>query len=257
MHPSQILRTPADQTIHFIGPSLEEGIKPTIIYFALSAEMTLCQDPFNQPALEWAKQGIRVFSWDLPFHGSHLDPHEAMLRWAAEFAKNPLFLVNFMQICIDNLSFLQDLNLIGTQRLAVAGLSRGGFIATHLAAKFKAIKWVLGFAPLTEPDAPEDFQSSESAQNYRSVALTQLVDQLSDVHVRFYIGNQDSRVKTDACYNFIKHLADHSFIKGMRSPLTELILYPSIGHKGHGTPPEIFQDGAIWLKNQLLNRVFI
>jgi len=254
MHPNPIIHTPTGQSIFYLGPPISEGIKPTVIYFALSAEATLFQDPFNQPALEWAREGIRVFSWDLPFHGKSLDTQAAMFQWAVQFAQNSAFISNFIEECQNNLQFLKNENLIDSTRLAVAGLSRGGFMATHFAARQPDIGLVLGFAPLTQPESLEEFNTG-SAQNYRSVELVNLVDQLTYTPLRFYIGNHDIRVKTDACFAFIKELTDRSFSKGVRSPQSELIIYPSIGHKGHGTPPEIFTDGAVWLKNRLLNRV--
>jgi alpha-beta hydrolase superfamily lysophospholipase len=238
-------------SIYYHGADIAEGLKPAILYFALSAEMSLYDDPFNQPVLEWAKNGIRVFSWDLPFHAKGMDPHQAMQHWAEEFAHNPLFLNHFIEACQKNIQFLIDLHLVDQASLAVAGLSRGGFIAAHLAAQNPHLKQVLGFAPLTAPQPIEELQS-RSLEKFNEIALTKLADRLSDKQVRCYIGNHDIRVGTDACYAFIKTLTEQAFAKGIRSPQAELIIYPSIGHRGHGTPPHIFLDGARWLIDQLL-----
>jgi len=248
-----MLSVPDGEPIYYIGPSISAGIKPAVIYFALSAETSLFQDPFNQPAIELAQQDIRVFSWDLPFHTKGADPHTAMSHWAEEFAHNPHFISHFISLCQKRLDFLLNENLIDRNCLAVAGLSRGGFMATHLAAHYPTIKWVLGFAPLTAPEFLQEFPHSIEA-DYSAIHLTQLADQLTQTHVRFYIGNHDTRVKTEACFTFIKTLTEKSFAKGVRSPQVELIIYPSIGHKGHGTSPEIFKNGASWLKDQLINR---
>ena len=109
---------------------------------------------------------------------------------------------------------------------------------------------MLGFAPLTHPRPLAEFQNDYSA-HFENSALTSLVDHLTDKHLRFYIGNHDQRVGTDSCYQFIHHLTEKCVEKGIRSPPTELIIYPSIGHKGHGTPPHIFQSGAEWLAQRL------
>lgn len=236
-------------SIYYAGPPASEGKKPAVIYFALSAEMSLYHDPFNQPVEELAKNDIRIFSWDLPYHGKDMDPHAAMHQWAQEFARNPTFISDFINECLDNLQFLSDQNLIDFSHLAVAGLSRGGFVATHLAAREPRIKRVLGFSPLTKPQPVEEFNLP--ASHYEETALVNLVDFLRETHVRYYIGNRDTRVSTDACYEFIKELAENSFEKGNRSPPAELIIFPSIGHKGHGTPHHIFLDGARWLISQL------
>jgi len=252
MRPDSLVTTPDGESIFYLGPPLSEGVKPTILYFALSAEMTLFQDPFNQPAIEWAKNGIRVFSWNLPFHTSDADPHVAISKWAVELAQNPYFISDFIQRCLQNLSYLEGENLIDKAHLAVAGLSRGGFMATHLAAQHPQIQWILGFAPLTQPDSLQEFRSTT-----QTVGLTHLVDQLTETHTRFYIGNHDTRVNTESCFTFINTLSKKSFAKGVRTPKSELIIYPSIGHRGHGTPPAVFKDGATWLQDQLVNRASI
>lgn len=245
------LITPQGRQIYFSGPPLQEGPTPSVIYFALSAEMSLFTDPFNQPVVAWNNSGIRVFSWDLPFHGHHLDPHAAMHEWAKEFAANPQFISGFIDECCENLNFLHNKGLIDFTQIGVSGLSRGGFMATHLAARDSRLCYVLGFAPLTKPRPLEEFKDFPSL-HLEEVALSQLVDKLVRVQIRFYIGNNDVRVGTDDCYTFIRELTNQAIHNGIRSPQTELIIYPSIGFRGHGTPPNIFLDGAAWLKTRLI-----
>jgi predicted esterase len=233
--------------IYYQGPDLQQGILPAVLFFALSAQMSLFEDPFNQPVLRLSQQGIRVFSWDLPFHGLNLDPHDAMRQWAHEFIHNPSFIFDFLDLCQRNIDYLIAEGFIPPQNLAVAGLSRGGFIATHLAARDPRFKFILGFAPLTQPKPLEELKSFPK-NSFESISLLSLVDHLVHTHLRFYIGNHDMRVSTDACYQFIHHLTEAAVNHGIRSPAVELIIYPSIGHKGHGTPPSIFHDGADWIK---------
>jgi esterase FrsA len=237
--------------IYYQGPDLNQRPKPTVLFFALSAYMSLYVDPFNQAVLRLSQQGIRVFSWDLPFHSIDQDPNEAMRQWVDEFARNPAFVSDFIALCQENISYLIEEGYVDPQQLAVAGLSRGGFIATHLAAQDKRIQTVLGFAPLTQPQPLEERERSAS-DHFENYALSSWVDELVHTRLRFYMGNRDTRVSTDACYHFIRLLTEAAFAKGIRSPQVELILYPSIGYKGHGTPPEIFYDGADWVKRQLI-----
>lgn len=238
--------------IYYRGSDLSEGAKPAVVYFALSAEASLYEDPFNQPVLPWIEQGFRVFSWDLPFHGPHLDHHAAMHSWAKELSNNPLFIDQFIEICKKHLQFLIDQKWVNTHSIAVAGLSRGGFIATHLAAKAKFIKKVLGFSPMTQAPEVEEFKYT-NLQNQEAISLTKLVDQLTHTTLRFYIGNHDKRVQTSSCYQFIQTLSDKIYENGLRSPPVELIIYPSIGFKGHGTPSTIFENGSKWIITQLTN----
>lgn len=237
--------------IYYQGPTLGSGPLPAVIFFALSGRMSLFEDPFNQPVLRLAQQGIRVFSWDLPFHGPNQDPHKAMHHWAHEFIHRPSFLTDFLEICEQNIYYLIDEGIIDPNHLAVAGLSRGGFIATHLAARLPQIQVILGFAPLTQPQPLEELKEA-AGTSFDQVALTALVDKLIHRRLRFYMGNRDMRVGTDFCYHFIRHLTEAAFNQGIRSPQVELILYPSVGHNGHGTPPFIFHEGADWMKRQLV-----
>ena len=76
--------------------------------------------------------------------------------------------------------------------------------------------------------------------------------------LRFYIGNCDQRVGTRNCFDFVDKLSSAMFEARNRSPSVELIISPSIGFQGHGTPKHIFHRGAQWLAEQLVqfNKVF-
>lgn len=250
-HPPSPLHPPHGSSIYYQGPDLQAGLKPAVLFFALSAHMSLLEEPFNQPVVYLSQQGIRVFSWDLPFHGAHQDPHEAIRLWANEFIHRPSFISDFIDLCQRNIDYLIEQELIDPHQLAVAGLSRGGFVATHLAAQDPRIKTVLGFAPLTHPK-PLDELKLFPELSFDKIALTSLVNRLIHTKLRFYIGNHDMRVGTDACYSFIRTLTETAFNQGIRSPTVELIIYPSVGHKGHGTPPHIFHEGAEWIQRQLI-----
>jgi esterase FrsA len=238
--------------IYFQGADLHNGVQPAVLFFALSAQTSLFEDPFNQPVLRLIQQGIRVFSWDLPFHGAGQDPHKAMHHWAQEFVHRSTFISDFLDLCQANLDYLIEQGLIDVRYLAVAGLSRGGFIATHLAARDSRIKIVLGFAPLTQLKSLEELKSF-APMSFEEMELNSLVAHLIHTPLRFYIGNHDMRVGTDACYSFIHTLTEAAFNQGVRSPRVELMIYPSIGHKGHGTPRDIFRDGADWIKKMFAN----
>jgi len=248
--PSPIV-APGGSSIYYQGEPLQKGPMPALLYFALSGRTTLCEDPYNQPAVHLIKEGMRVFSWDLPFHGPDQDPHEAMRRWIAEFHESSSFIHDFMDLCAENLHYLIHQQLIDHRFIAAAGLSRGGYIAVQLAAREAHIKTVAGFAPLTSPQALQQ-ERHEAAVSGDRTDLTALADRLIHKSLRFYIGNRDVRVGTDSCYSFVRALAENAYDKGVRSPSVELIIYPSIGFKGHGTPPSIFHDGAAWIKRHLI-----
>lgn len=249
---SRALHNPNGTTIYYDGPGLDEGPLPAVIYFALSSKASLYEDPFNQPVVTLAKSSIRTFSWDLPFHEEGADFRAAMGKWVLEFMHNPHFLNEFILTCKSNIDYLIEQNIMKATQIAVAGLSRGSFVATHLAAQDHRLSIILGFAPLTQPRPLEDFD--HLALPYEHLGLSHLAPHLTHKHLRFYIGNHDTRVGTDTCFNFVHTLSQTAYNSGIRSPQIELIVYPSIGYRGHGTPPEIFLEGANWIKKKLLNQ---
>jgi len=230
------------------GPGLNEGPLPTLFYFALSGEDSLTLEPINQPAVALVHARVRVFSMTLPAHGSDYDPVKAMHAWAEALANGDDVIARFLDQAEKNISLLIEEGLIDVHHLAIAGLSRGGFIAAHLAAREPRIGVVLGYAPLTRLDKVVEFQALSHNLHVQALDLFKIAHLLIHKHVRFYIGNRDTRVGTESAFAYIKALADSAYEQGIRSPGAELIVNPSIGHKGHGTSPETFNDGINWLQ---------
>lgn len=245
---------PASLPIFHLGPPLEKGPLPSVFYFALAGDESLALDPFNQPAILLAEEKIRVFSFTLPFHGPHFDKRHAMMSWAQQIGADCDIIDNFVKECLECINFLIEQDYVDASHMASAGLSRGGFIATHLAAQDLRIKTVLGYAPLTNLTALEEFKECENHPLVKKLSLIQLVDKLMHKKIRFYIGNRDTRVSTDECFAFIRAAAEYSYRQSHRPPPIELIVSASIGHKGHGTSPHIFKEGIEWLKKALFQK---
>jgi hypothetical protein len=232
--------------IKFLGPPLEAGPLPAVFYFALSANDSLYTDPFNQPAQLLANAGLRVFTATLPGHDT-LPPTEALRLWADEIRKGNDFIDKFTTQAAAYIEMLFEKNIVPAGKLAVMGLSRGVFIAAHVAAKVPQIQTLLGFAPLTQLKGAEEFQGLDVDK----WNLTHLADKLYNRTVRCYIGNHDTRVGTDHCFEFISTLADTAADRQLRSSPIELIIGPSIGRYGHGTSPEVFRQGTDWVISKL------
>jgi esterase FrsA len=241
-------KVPNHQAIYYTGPDIASGQLPALIYLALSAEESLTLDPYNQPVQFLHGKPIRVFSFTLPCHGPHLNKTHAMQCWSDEIKKNENFLTEFIKSCSDKIDALIKENIIDPKHLSVAGLSRGAFLATHLAAVNKHIHTILGFAPLTSLEFLEEFKDNKNCKQYD---LSHLNTKLIRKHLRFYIGNHDIRVGTKECFKFINLLSLASYDAGVRSPQIELNIFPSVGYKGHGTLPPVFQDGINWLLSHL------
>jgi len=247
------LEDPFHTKIDYLGPGPEAGLLPAFFYFALSGEESLELHPYNQPALIAAHSSLRVFSFTIPGHEPGLNKFQAMHYWAEQMEQGGYELEIFFDKVVKAIEWLISQQLINPDRMAAGGLSRGGFIATHIAARVKEIQTLLGFAPLTELMLLKEFAENPTLHRRASeLDLVTLIEKLTHVrHLRFYIGNLDTRVDTDACYRFIRRLAEKGHEKHLRHQKIELMITQSIGHKGHGTAPHLFEEGANWIKNQL------
>lgn len=242
------LQAASNLPIHWIGPDISKGPLPAFFYFALSGHDSLHLDPYNQPVVFLKDSPIRCFSFTIPFHGPGYDNQKAMDLWGQEFLKAPQFLDIFFDQCLRNIDYLIEQNILDIKKIAVGGLSRGGFIATHLAARDPRIKYVVGFAPMTKLRVLEELQDADHKWD-----LIDQTPQLTHAKIRYYIGNRDLRVGTKDCFDFIEKMTEEMFNNGQRSPPAELIINPSVGYKGHGTLSPVFKEGALWIENQLLH----
>lgn len=234
--------------ISFLGPPLEEGPLPALVYLALSKEATLHQDPYNQPIIPLKSKRMRIFSFSLPFHGPDLNPIEAIPKWAKSFELGRDPITPFLDQTAEAIQALIEQKQIN--RLALMGLSRGGLLAAHLAIRLPTVAWV-GFAPVTKLTKVQEFEILQKNPKIEQFDLDHLLIELSRIPMRLYIGNRDLRVGTRHCFTFVEALTNQAFALGIRSPPVELIISPSIGNMGHGTSREVFYSGAEWIANQL------
>ncbi len=241
--------------IDYLGPGPEGGRLPAFFYFALSGEESLNLHPYNQPALHLDSGALRIFSFTIPGHEPGMNKFHAMEFWAEQMAAGSYLLEEFFDQTERAILWLINQNLVDPEHVGAGGLSRGGFVATHIAARLPFLHTLLVFAPLTELSQLKEFANLPLERRAAELDLVHLVDHLTHVrNIRFYIGNLDTRVNTDACYRFIRSLAVKGHAKHARHQKIELMLTPSIGHQGHGTAPHIFEEGSLWAKNHLLEK---
>ncbi|MBM3197887.1 MAG: alpha/beta hydrolase [Chlamydiae bacterium] len=239
---------PTALPLFYVGPDWDQGPMPTVFYFALSAKESLQVDPFCQPALHLSSYPVRVLSVDLPFHGEGFSSQEGMFQWAHAWEEHPTFLTEFFTQLASSVQMIEP--WVQQERVATAGLSRGAFIASHLAAAFPAISTLLAFAPLTRLEVIKELVDT-SISLLEQVSLSSLEGVLATKTLRVYIGNRDTRVGTDVCFQWVRSLTEVAYANRERSPKIEMFMKPSIGYLGHGTSPDTFLEGALWLIKQL------
>jgi len=122
------------------GPAEEKGPLPAFFYFALSAEESLLQEPFNRPVEALKEAPLRCYSFSLPYHEGGGKGKTAIEEWGALLEQGNDFLTPFFHQCAEQVEQLVAKGLVDPEKIAAGGLSRGGFAAAHLAALEPRIK---------------------------------------------------------------------------------------------------------------------
>lgn len=136
-------------------------------------------------------------------------------------------------------------------KIALAGLSRGALLCFHIAAICPWIQHVLAFAPLIDLGNLSEFLKIKEREQVQNLHPNNLAPFLTEKEIRMYIGNNDTRVGTKNAFFLIEKLVEEANKSKKKCPF-ELIIYPSIGYKGHGTDEKTFKEGCLWLKEKLL-----
>src|SRR5260221_7449890 len=90
----------------YLGPHLSTGPLPALFYFSLSSRDSLCNDPYNQPALYLSSLPLRIFSLSLPGHEENMPPTQALYFWAQEIGAGR----NLIEACVQNVqAFVEEL----------------------------------------------------------------------------------------------------------------------------------------------------
>jgi hypothetical protein len=165
----------SDLTFLCQGPALEEGPLPAIFYFAISKEDSLHKDPFNQFPSCFKGKPIRIFSATLPAHEPPLHPEKGVFAWAEEMKQGKDPLTPFFQTVAKGIASLLEQKLLLSKKIAACGLSRGAFIACHIAALCPEITTLLGFAPLTRLTYSKAFEEIKEEERIKKLDLENLI----------------------------------------------------------------------------------
>ncbi|MCH1429157.1 MAG: hypothetical protein L7U87_00195 [Chlamydiales bacterium] len=231
----------------------DPNAKSALIYFTLTADTSLVVDPFNQPVKDLKACAINCFSVTLPFHDIGIPHSETVDHWRTVLMDNGDFLESFVTKLQNLCLFLEAEGLLKLELTCLAGLSRGGYIACFLASLLPQVQYILAFSPMSYI-----FSREEETHLIENIFfkpfwnINYFAEKLANRHLQLYIGNYDTKVSTRACFEFTDKLASIASEKRIRPCKTNLHIYPSVGHKGHGTPPDIFHLGAQWIEKVLL-----
>lgn len=212
-------------------------------------------------------RGWACASLDLPSHGAERLPGEpegiAGWRWRTD--KGIDFVAQNNRRVTDLLAELARRNITTAgSKLAVSGISRGGFMAAQLALHLKPKLIPLGMlSPVTNLSLLSEFQTqpadSPGGRLVRSLDLFSRASELVEHNIWAIIGDQDVRVFTDSCVRLLRTIQCSGCAKTAwgcsacptRTAVTQLKV--EYEPKGHTVPPSsqggrsTFQALADWL----------
>jgi dienelactone hydrolase len=169
--------------------------------------------------------------------------------WAVHCKRGTDFMKLYVESCRDVLEYLIAEGFTDPQRVAVQGISRGGFCALHFAAAEPRIKAVVGISPVTDPLALQEFAGVTPAQ-VAHISLDQHLETLAGRAVWISIGNTDERVSTDDCIGFTRRLI--ATTRKLRPELTLIPVHLTVSTSlGHRAPDDAYPAAAAYLLRQV------
>ena len=177
-----------------------------------------------QAADIFLENGHRVLSFDLPNHGERINKYGSGIegmRNAFAAGHNPfeMFLEDSREVvdeCIKR-------GLATAYRIAVSGISRGGYLAMRLMAADSRISQAVAFSPVTDWTILNEFSQHRQDEAALRLNLSSYIHGLVGKPVFMCIGNHDDRVGTFSCCRLYLELAEANERNG--SPRTLIDFY--------------------------------
>ena len=232
-----VMQTPSGTRFGVLGTRVSSPA-PTLFVFVTNIEDSLTVQTCN----EVRKRGYLCVSLDLPFHqgpGSPaLPPNspEGLSGWAVAIRNGEAMVPEFVSKVSQVLGYLIREGYTDPQKAAVAGISRGAFVAMHVAAADPRFKCAIGVSPVTDLTELGEFTELKDNRLARALSLADIAEKLAGRPLWVSIGNNDTRVGTDKAIEFTRKVVAASVAGKKRTPAevidVELHVMPWPGHGG-------------------------
>ena len=184
---------------------------PTLVILSLTIERALTSSHLQAGTiLVEPPANYLCVSIDPPCHGGHLYPgkSEGLPGWAELAVDEHDFVADFnvrLKQVLDHLIDVEE--LVDPDRIAVAGTSRGGFLALRYAAFDPRVACAVGYAPVTDLRQLSEFAIAASVPFVDELSLAAHLDPLVGRPVYIVIGDRDVRVGTDSAVEAARALS--------------------------------------------------
>jgi dienelactone hydrolase len=238
-----MLKTPTGIRFGLSGEKRDRPA-PTLFILASSVEDSLGSEDFAKVGRLLLSKGFICVSVDMPCHG--LDQKAAepggLAGWRFRLEKGEDLVGTLTKSLSAVLDHLIQAGYTDEHKVAVAGTSRGGFMALHFAAAESRVRFSAAFAPVTDLLALSEFAGTKQVTPAGALDLRRHAGKLAGRSVWLCIGNDDQRVGTDQAIAFTRKVVAAS-VSAKKPADVELHVMPTIGHRIHATAHE---EAAAW-----------
>ena len=250
-NPLDIRQTPGGVRYGLLG-SKQASPAPTLFVLggAMASNLT---EPHIRSGRELQRDhGFLCVSLDSPSEGSAVRPAEpyGLDGWRCRLEHDEDFTIAFSR---DASAVLDDLIAKGytdPDRVALVGISRGGFLGLHFAAADSRIRCLALVAPVTDLRTLREFRGMDDNPVIGSLAVVNRAEPLAGRAVWFIIGDRDERVGTDHTIALARRLSKLAMQRGVK-PQVVLHVVPA---DGHANPDGSHAMAARWIASMLPGR---
>ncbi|MBM3290766.1 MAG: alpha/beta fold hydrolase, partial [Candidatus Hydrogenedentes bacterium] len=222
-----------------------------LLTFAMDRATSLTKHPYCFAAEYFLAQGHRAASFDLPNHGDRVNAHGQQIegmRNAFAAGDDP-----FAAFVADGRAVIDACIARGIAkpgRIAVAGTSRGGYMALRLLSGDERIAAAAAFAPVTDWRELREFAADRENADVANLQLVHFVPGMIGKQVFIAIGKTDTRVSTQHCQEFADALIAAN-AKAARAPA--LVEFHLTDDPGHSCADEWYERGRAALLQATLS----
>lgn len=223
------------------------AVRPLLLLnFSTDRKSSLQGGRYGEPARIFLEAGHRVASFDLPAHGERIDRHGSGIEGLC--ARLIAGADPFAEFVADGRSVIDECIRRGlgeAGRIVVCGVSRAGYCAVRLAAADTRTSAAAALAPVTDWRELREFAGVRERPEVAALALTHFAGELSGRRLYVAIGNNDTRVSTNACTRFVLAVGEEESRLSLRQSRLHYVIADD--SPGHALAAKWRQEGARFL----------
>lgn len=172
-------------------------------------ELALTTEPYCLGVRLFLSRGHRALSFDLPDHGSRVERHgEGIQGWRNAWMAGEDRFQQFVKEASAVIDKAIEIGRAKAGKIAVYGISRGGYLAMRLLAAEARIAAAAAIAPVTDWRVLREFAKEKDIEDLANQRLARWAESLATKRIFIAMGDSDERVGTLSCCRFFLELQE-------------------------------------------------